>query len=157
MKTKSTLALALLWGSSACAVAPSADEREVVTTVQAMFDGMRARDAGALRAILCDDAVFASVALVDGRAVTRPSSAKDFLASLGSGDEPWVERMFAPVVDVRGDFAFAQMDYDFHRGDAYSHCGVDQFLLVREQGRWRVACITYSVVRGAEQSPFGGL
>ena len=96
-------------------------------------------------------------AVVDGRAVSRPSTAAAFLASLGSGDEPWVERMFAPKVDVRGDFAFAQMDYDFHRGGAFSHHGVDQFLLVRDGGRWRVASIAYSVVRGGGQSPFGGL
>lgn len=154
---KHLLALVGVLASSACALAPRGDTREVVTTVQALFDGMRARDADAVGALLCEDAVFASVAVVDGRAVTRASSAQDFLASLGSGDEPWVERMFHPVVDVRGDFAFAQMDYDFHRGDAYSHYGVDQLLLVREQGRWRVACITYSVVRGDAQSPFGGL
>ena len=65
--------------------------------------------------------------------------------------------MFSPVVDVRGDFAFAQMDYDFHRGETFSHHGVDQLLLVRDPSGWRVASIVYSVVRGAEQSPFGGL
>ena len=154
---RTALALSVCWFAAACASAPGPAEREVVATVQSMFDAMYARDAESLRSLLCDDAVFASVAIVDGRAVTRPSSAGAFLESLGSGDEPWVERMFHPVVDVRGDFAFAQMDYDFHRGETYSHYGVDQFLLVREQGRWRVASITYSVVRGDDKSPFGGL
>jgi len=51
----------------------------------------------------------------------------------------------------------SRVDYDFHRGDAYSHYGVDPFLLVREQGRWRIACITYSVVPGGDASPFGGV
>ena len=154
---RTALALSVCWFAAACASAPGPAEREVVATVQSMFDAMYARDADRLRSLLCDDAVFASVAVVDGRARTRPSSAGAFLESLGSGDEPWVERMFHPVVDVRGDFAFAQMDYDFHRGEAYSHYGVDQFVLVREQGRWRVASITYSVVRGDDKSPFGGL
>jgi ketosteroid isomerase-like protein len=155
MKTLAAVVVGLV--ASACAVAPSATEQDVVDAVQALFDGMRARDPEAVRAMLCDDAQFLSVAVVDGRAVPRPSTAAAFLASLGSGDEPWVERMFAPEVDVRGDFAFAQMDYDFHRGAAFSHHGVDQFLLVREQGRWRVASIVYSVVRGDAASPFGGL
>ncbi len=154
---KKLLVLAALLGASACAVAPAGDERDVITTVQAMFDGMRARDADAVRSMLCEDAVFASVARVDGRPVTRVSAAKDWLVSLGSGEEPWIERMFSPVVDVRGDFAFAQMDYDFHRGQTYSHHGVDQLLLVRDPSGWRVASIVYSVVRGDEQSPFGGL
>ena len=154
---RAMLAVWLCWVCAGCASTPGAAEREVLDAVQGLFDGMRVRDPDALRPWLCEDAQFVSVELVDGRAVVRPSTAAAFLASVGSGDEAYVERMFSPEVDVRGDFAFAQLDYDFHRGEAFSHHGVDQFLLVREQGRWRVASIAYSVVRGGAQSPFGGL
>ena len=154
---RASLALSVLLACSSCAVAPGKDERDVIAAVQALFDGMKERDVQALRALLSDGAVFASVRMSAGRAVTRSSTATEFLASIGRGGDRLLERMFEPVVDVRGDFAFAQVDYDFHRGDAYSHYGVDQFLLVREQGRWRIACITYSVVPGGDASPFGGV
>ena len=88
MKTLAAVVVGLV--CSACAIAPTAAERDVVGAVQALFDGMRARDPEAVRAMLCDDAQFLSVAVVDGRAVPRPSTAAAFLASLGSGDEPLI-------------------------------------------------------------------
>ncbi len=154
---RTALALSLLMGCSSCALAPHPDARGAIDAVQALFDGMRAQDVDAVRDLLCEDANFASVTMVDGRCVVRPSTASAFLASLARGGDAWVERMFAPEVDVRGDFAFAKMDYDFHRGDAFSHHGAEFFILAREQGAWRVASITYSVVRGGDRSPFGGL
>ena len=125
-----------------------------MAAVQSLFDGMRARDPAAVQALLVDGAEFVAVEVMGIRPVARRTSAASFLKSVGAGDEPWVERMFDPEVDVRGDFAFAKMGYDFHYGEDYSHSGVDQVILARAEGRWRVACVTYSVVRDGA-SPFG--
>jgi hypothetical protein len=41
------------------------------------------------------------------------------------------------------------MPYDLYRGDAWSHCGVDTFTLMKSEGHWRVAALIYTI----EQPP----
>ena len=148
---------ALLLLASACSIAPSADERQVVLTVQSVFDGMEDRDAESIRPLLCENAQIIAVRIVDGQPVIRVTTAQQFLESIGAGSEPFVERLFSPEIDVRGDFAFASMGYDFHRGTTYSHHGVDRITLVRIEGRWRIASIVYSIDPSSKSSPYGGL
>jgi hypothetical protein len=58
---------------------------------------------------------------------------------------PFRERYWDPVVLVRGRLAVVWTPYEFWTGGATSHCGVDVFELVKEDGRWRIGNMMWSV------------
>jgi ketosteroid isomerase-like protein len=59
------------------------------------------------------------------------------------------ERGFRPEVRVNGPVAMVWYPYDLYIDGKWSHCGVDVFTLIRSDGRWRIATMTWS----AEQPP----
>lgn len=63
--------------------------------------------------------------------------------------DPIIERGFNPEVRIAGTIAAVWLPYDLWANGTWSHCGVDQFTLVRVGAAWRIANLTYSV----EQPP----
>jgi hypothetical protein len=59
------------------------------------------------------------------------------------------ERGFQPEVRVNGPLAMVWYPYDLYRDGKWSHCGVDVFTLIRNEGHWRIAVMSWS----AEQPP----
>lgn len=49
------------------------------------------------------------------------------------------EEMYSPQVEVHGDYAMVYGRYVFFVGENLSHCGVNQFNLVRVDGTWKIA------------------
>jgi hypothetical protein len=49
------------------------------------------------------------------------------------------EVMYAPNVEVSGDWAMVWGRYVFFVGDKLSHCGINQFNLVRTANGWKIA------------------
>jgi SnoaL-like protein len=59
------------------------------------------------------------------------------------------ERGFRPEARVNGPVAIVWYPYDLYVDGQWSHCGVDVFTLIRTDGRWRLATMSWS----AEQPP----
>ena len=59
------------------------------------------------------------------------------------------ERGFRPEVRVNGPLAMVWYPYDLYVDGKWSHCGVDVFTMIRTEGRWRIATMSWS----AEQPP----
>ena len=136
--------LAALSAYPAVVRAQSTDERDVVATVQKLFDAMRTRDTAAMRALFVPNArLFGMRTRQNGEVVLQSLTADEF-ASFVSRDTraPWIERAFNPEVRVRGTLATVWAEYDFHFGTQPSHCGVDavQLLKVPERG-WQIVSI----------------
>jgi hypothetical protein len=49
------------------------------------------------------------------------------------------EEMYDPKVEISGDWAMVWGRYVFFLGDKLSHCGINQFNLVRIDGTWKIA------------------
>ena len=49
------------------------------------------------------------------------------------------EEMYAPKVEIDGDWAMVWGRYVFWVNNKVSHCGIDQFNLVRTEAGWKVA------------------
>lgn len=49
------------------------------------------------------------------------------------------EEMYDPKVEVHGDWAMVWGRYVFFNDDKLSHCGINQFNLVRIEGKWKIA------------------
>jgi hypothetical protein len=131
------VAFALLAPGSA--VAQAADQDAAYRVITTLFDGMRTRDTAAMRAAFVPGAALQSI----GAAGVRNDPIDAWLRSVASAPAGVVldERLGTPVVQVSGDIASVWVDYWFFAGEAFSHCGVDVFVLARQSGAWRIVSV----------------
>jgi hypothetical protein len=55
------------------------------------------------------------------------------------------ERYWDPVVHVRGGIAVVWTPYEFWRDGKTSHCGIDVFEMVKQEGTWRIGHMMWTV------------
>jgi hypothetical protein len=134
----------LLAAPTRVTIAQSSARDSVVTTVQRVFDLMRARDTVGMREL------FDSTAhLIGARdtATARPRTVSQFLTSVSStpADRASDERMFDPEVRIDGPVAQLWTYYTFRSGTTFSHCGTDAVSLVRSRGVWKIVGFIWTV------------
>jgi len=136
---------------------PPDDRAQVIAAVQSLFDSMEKADAQLANKILMPDAHFFSAEERDGKATVRPSTGQSFIAGLSNPNRgKSLERMWDPEVRVQGSIAQVWTRYDFHHNGTFSHCGIDQFSLVKTDEGWRIVSAMWTVERtGCAPSPLG--
>ena len=127
------------------------DSARAVAAVLRLLDGMRTQDTAQMRAGL-EGAVpmHAAVQHLGGPAVAVDSAA-GWIAGVATAPAGAAldERIDAPAFDIDANLAQVSAYYEFRRGDQFSHCGMDQFVLGRTNDGWKVIGIAYSVRRNA--------
>jgi hypothetical protein len=137
-------------------VAQSAAERDaVLTTVQAFFDTMTAKDVEGARKILVPQGRFHAMRMRDGD--IRSFSNEEYFAQLQSEKRTFRERMWNPEVRVHGLIATVWTPYDFWIDGKFSHCGIDAFDLIKTKDGWQMAGGSYTIENKCEPSPLGPL
>lgn len=129
------------------AQAVDAETRAVIAVADSVLAALSSGDNAALARLTLDSAVLGSAALRDG--VERLSLRRWVHPNSRTGAPTFTERGFDATARVQDRVAQVWMPYDLYRGDAWSHCGVDAFTLMKSEGRWRVASLVYTV----EQPP----
>jgi hypothetical protein len=118
--------------------ADSPDDQAVLAPIQAMFAGMSARDAAAIRKPTMPGGVM--VLMRDGKPVQM--TFEDFATRVGKpGKEQIEEKIHDPLVRIDNDLAVVWAPFDFLIDGKVSHCGTDLFNLVLQDGEWRIASI----------------
>lgn len=123
----------------------SAEAEAVLAPVNAVFAALAARD-GALVTPHLDGRARITVAIEgpeDGATVRRLTG-QAFADSLRPGPERLEEVMPDPLVAIDGDIAMVFGRYIFRVDGAVSHCGSNHFDLIREDGDWKIAAITWN-------------
>src|SRR5687767_13477293 len=95
--------------------APAADgaaEREVVHTVERLFEGMRTRDTALLRTLLAPG-LLVRASRPEGASGARGQSVDEFLRGVAGSPEELRERIWAPEVRLDGTIATLWAPYDF--------------------------------------------
>ena len=135
---------ALALAPPALAAPADAERAAVVAAVQQFFDGMAANDPKMMGDVLMADGTNASVRTnPDGATKARVGTQKQFLERTGS--DKHLERMWDPVVTRRGPLAVVWAPYEFQLNGKTTHCGIDVFNLVKADGRWEIASISWTV------------
>ena len=139
MKTLLIAAIAtLVMADSSSAQATKSAEAEVVAVVNAVFDGMRKVDSAMVRPLFHAKA---RMITVDSRnpGAQIHESVEGLIQSIG---RPRTELFDEQLSNIRtmidGSLASVWADYKFFRGTTLSHCGIDHFLLVKEEGSWKI-------------------
>jgi len=130
------IAIALLQCS---AFAQQDDKKAALAVVNKLFDEMAAANAaGILATGTAENQLVAVRKLKDGKSrvdVIGGEAFTKFFTKPGAIKEV----MYGPNVEVSGDWAMVWGRYVFFVGDKVSHCGINQFNLVRTDAGWKIA------------------
>jgi len=137
----------LCWTAPAGAQAPADDRAQVLAVVDTALAAISRSDFVALTDLMLDSAVVFSAGLQEGQVRVRFRTRAQERATTSEGT--WTERGFDPQVMMSGPLATVWLPYDFYVDGAWSHCGVDVFILLKVEEGWRIATVAYSV----EQPP----
>ena len=155
---RNLLVAGLLTASAGLAFAGQSNEDEdaVLAAVQKFFDTMASKSADEAREILDPEGSFVSVRWQDGKQVVGRSSLREYLERLEGRSESLLERMWEPEVLIHRSIAIVWTQYDFHREEKFSHCGVDAFQLTKLDTGWTITGGTFTVEPvGCAESPLG--
>lgn len=115
------------------------DKTIVLAVVSKLFDEMAAANAaGILATSMADSQLVMIQKQPDGKSRFRAINGETFT---GFFKTPGAvkEIMYDPKVEVSGDWAMVWGRYVFFGGGKVSHCGINQFNLVRTDAGWKIA------------------
>lgn len=124
---------------------PALDEQAVMQPVNALFAGIASRDAAMISAqILPGGSATSVVERPDHTYVVQRRTWTEVLARFQPGPERFEERLSNPAIETDGYVALVWGDYVFLVDGKVHHCGVDHFSLVRQNGKWKIADVSWS-------------
>jgi len=116
------------------------EKAAVLAVVQELFDGYREGDSDRVSATLSSTGNMQRISVEEGKSiVTEPGSLQVFVQYVATGfKEKHDEPLWDTEVHVDGDLASVWTKYAFYLGGKFHHCGVENFLLHKEDGEWRI-------------------
>lgn len=138
-RTTAAVLFPLLLSLPPDARAQTADERQVLATLESFLAAMRVKDTAGMKAHV--DSLTRFTLLRPGPTGTRVFllSGADFIRLATQPDGPtYDEPVRNPVVQVDGDLATVWAEYQVRLEGKVSHCGYDAVHLARLGGRWKI-------------------
>jgi hypothetical protein len=127
---------ACVWGVAVYAA--GTEEQAVLAPVHAMFDGMAARDAAAIKAPWLAGGTL--TLMRDGKAAQMTVEA--FAERVGKPSTVRIEeRIHDPLVRIDNDLAVVWAPFDLLVDGKVDHCGTDLFDMVKVDGKWMIASV----------------
>lgn len=139
----SLIAIGLAAALNITAAPADAEDKAVLATTQAFFDGLEAADPVAMRAAaLPNIPMMALSTKPDGTVDVRRFGFEDsFGKKVAPGLKEW---MWSPVVVRRGALATVTGPFEITREGKTVHCGVNVFTLAKIEGAWKVASVSWT-------------
>jgi ketosteroid isomerase-like protein len=136
------------WLASAQVVGQtSGEEKAAIDVAASALAAITRGDVTALTDLMVPEAVMFPTSTQDGVSRYRVRTRAEQRAAPMT--RKITERGFRPEARVSGPLAMVWYPYDLYIDGQWSHCGVDVFTLIRTEGRWRIATMSWS----AEQPP----
>jgi hypothetical protein len=128
--------------STACSsntlYASTPEEQAVLAPIQAMFDGMTARDAAAIKKPVLAGGTM--VLMRDGKPAKM--TIEEFADRVGRPGKAHIEeRIHDPLIRIDNDLAVVWAPFEFLVDGKVDHCGTDLFNMVKQDGNWTIASI----------------
>lgn len=138
------LALVAALQATAPADPASPEAQAVLAPVNAVFAALAAKDGALITPHLDPEARMTAVVARPAGTQIRRMSGTEFAAGLQPGGPALEEVMPDPIVAIDGDVAMVWGRYVFRIDGAISHCGSNHFDMVRRDGAWKIAGITWN-------------
>ncbi len=138
-----TIVYLILMGASEHSYAQN-EKKEVLQVAQQLLDAIEKGDTTSFRSLFLPNAMIYTVREKDGQTVTASRSP---FADTFRADTRIIERMKEKGVEVQvhGDIAQVWAPYNLWVNEAFSHCGIDVFTLLKTAAGWRIAVLSYSI------------
>jgi hypothetical protein len=115
-------------------------EDSVKVAIGNLFTAMRNSDSKALLACFTDSAILQTI-VRDKEGAIRIKNEKldDFAKVVGTMPKAAAdERITFDIVKIDGPLAIAWTPYRFYFNGQFSHCGVNSFQMIRQNGSWKI-------------------
>ena len=116
------------------------DKKAAIAVVNQLFTEMAAANPAGILAVHTPTSDLAAVQRGrDGKSRYSSINGEKFSQMFTDKTKSLKEEMYDPKVEVHGDWAMVWGRYVFWVDDKVSHCGINQFNLVRIDGVWKIA------------------
>lgn len=117
------------------------EEEKVKKTVETFFEGFHARDSVVMKSVFHEQPVIQTIGRNkegETRLVNEElEKVLKGIVSIPLGTN-FKEVLHDYVVKIDGDMANAWTPYSFFLNDVFSHCGVNNFQLLKQNGEWKI-------------------
>lgn len=116
-------------------------EREVKLTIDTFFDGFHKQDSIIINTVVHKSIILQSIGNnAEGDVVLSNSKFYDFIKSIVSipKDQSFEEKLLSYTIKMDGNMANVWTEYEFWFNQKFSHCGVNSFQLIKENGKWKI-------------------
>ena len=151
------LILAVALSYSIISFSQADDRAAILETVQKFFDSIEFRDRQLLESILVPNSLNISAReLDDGEAQFNVMSYDEVVTALTRPGRNAKERSWDETVLIQGNIAVVWTPYDFHVDGVFSHCGIDSFQLIKQDGQWLISNSSWTLeTENCPASPLG--
>jgi hypothetical protein len=120
------------------------EEKEVLKTIENLFDGMRKSDSTMVRNTFHSSARLQTAFFnKENKSILMTSSINDFVKSVGTPhSEIYDERIISYKINIDENLATVWTEYAFYVGAKFSHCGVNAFQLFKTEEGWKIIQVT---------------
>lgn len=121
--------------------AQKTEHENVKATVIEFFEAFHKQDTLALKTMAIDEITLQSISKAkDGKTVLTIEDYNKFLTSIASipKDKTFEEKLLDFNIQVDGDMAHVWTPYEFWYDGKFSHCGVNSFQLMKDEGKWKI-------------------
>ena len=123
---------------------PATNEAAIVATINAVFAALEAGDGtGLLKHVDAEGRITGVGRRPDGTAGPRRRNFTEYAARMKIG-QGFVERITDPTIKIDADIAMVWAPFTIVADGKVTSCGFDHFDMVREDGVWKVANLTFS-------------
>ncbi len=116
------------------------EKAEIMKVINQVFEAMRSSDSTMLKKSFVENPnTFTAFINQEGESILRAGDFKRFVSAVGQPKEQvWNEPIWNEKVEIDGNLASVWVDYAFYVDDQFSHCGVDAFHLIKQEGAWKI-------------------
>lgn len=115
------------------------DARDALAVVNKLFDEMAAANSAGIISTGTPENQLVAIRKLPGGKQRIDVIGGEAFAKMFTKPGSIKEIMYDPKVEVSGDWAMVWGRYVFFVGDKVSHCGINQFNLVRTDAGWKIA------------------
>ncbi|MCK9403371.1 MAG: nuclear transport factor 2 family protein [Chitinophagaceae bacterium] len=132
--------LAFLLSCAESTLLAQTPEDSVKATVNKLFTAMKNGDGATTLLCFTDSAVLQTIARnKEGETIVKNEKVADFATLVGTMPKNLAdERIQFEVIKVDGPLAVVWTPYSFYLDGLFSHCGVNSFQLIRQNGQWKI-------------------
>jgi hypothetical protein len=145
MRGLAILTAAALFAAPVCAQ-ERPDEDPAITAVKSFMKAFDAQDAEAMSAHIVDGATIAVIEEREGKDRARILPLSALVTSIAANPADLAEPVWTIAVMSKAPVSMVHAKYEFLIDGERSHCGFNIYNLMRIDGEWKIASITYSHV-----------